>query len=179
MIVDLIRQVADWLSDGTTGVNTVRTSVPRDGGDPAPAAVNVYDQTREAWVAMGIVLREKTGAGPMLLVQLHGDVEMPVRTDQIVAGWPRVELAVRYVARNTTRDDLVRDAWQTLRCAQRVLADQFNKTPGTSWSRNGTLFEKPTARLVPFSEPLEGDELVVAVLLLTFEALDPWALDTA
>lgn len=179
MIVDLIRWTADCLSNGSTGVNAVRANVPRDVGDPAPAAVTVFDQTRDAWVALGIILREKTGAGNLLLVQLHGDVELPLRTDELVNGWPKVELAIRFVARNTTRDDLLRDALQTLRIVQRVLADQFNKSPGTSWSRNGTLFEKPTARLVPFSEKLEGDELVVAVLLLTFEALDPWALDTA
>lgn len=178
MITDVIRQTADWLADATTGVNAVRSAVPRDGSDPAPAAVTVFDQTRDAWVALGKILREKTGAGPMLLVQLHGDVEAPLRTDQL-RGWPQVEIAVRYVARNTTRDDLVRDAWQTLRCVQRVLADRFNAAPGTSWTRNGTQFEVPRARFVPYSEPLDGDELVVAVLLLTFDALDPWALDTA
>lgn len=179
MIVDLIRWVADELSNVTTGVNALRTSVPRDGGDPAPTAVNVYDQTRDAWVALGTILREKTGAGPMLLVSLHGEVEMPLETRAITTGWPRVEIAVRYVARNTTRDDLLRDALQTLRCAQRVIANLFNVSPGTTLSRNGTRFESPAAKLVPFTESLDGDEMVVGVLLLTFEALDPWALDMA
>lgn len=46
-----VRIVANWLADATYGVNAIAAVVPRDGSDPQPDAVHVYDETRHGWVA--------------------------------------------------------------------------------------------------------------------------------
>lgn len=173
MIVDLIRQVADWLADPSTGVNAQLASLPDDVGDATPPAVTVVDSTRDAWVARGVVPREKVGAGPVLMVMLDGSAPVPLSTQN---GHATPTIAVRYVARKAATDELLTEALQTLRAAGRVLALRFTSVMG-SITRNRTDLEPPLeATLVPELEELEGDELVAYRLTIPIPATDAWGL---
>lgn len=70
------RIIADHLKSLTEGVNAVAALVPRDGADPAPPAVTVYDETRHGWVAHDLV-PHKEAAGteivfPFVAVSIQG-----------------------------------------------------------------------------------------------------------
>lgn len=173
MIVDVLRQVADWLSDGLSGVNTLLGALPDDVGDTVPPNVTVVDVTRNEWIARGVVHRDKIGAGPLLIVSLGAVTDVPLRTDAADASVPVV---VQYVARKATTDELVTECLQTLRAAARVLAARFSPVVG-ALTRNETDLAPPdVARLtIEFTE-LEGDELIVGRLELSIPATDAWGL---
>src|SRR5437868_4425810 len=78
MIVDAVRLVSSWMTDGS-GVNADLPTVPRTAPEPAPAAVTHYNQNDHPWVARIEVPKELLqldGAGnprSLLLVLLHPD----------------------------------------------------------------------------------------------------------
>ena len=70
------RIVADHLADAVEGVNAIAALVPRDGADPLPPTVSVYDETRHGWVAHDLV-PQKDAAGseisfPFVAVSVQG-----------------------------------------------------------------------------------------------------------
>lgn len=77
-----VRIVANWLNNGTYGVNAVAAAIPRDGSDAAPDQVHVYDETRNGWVARNEVPRP---AGT--LVQFPAVIVF-LRDSQAAAGVP-------------------------------------------------------------------------------------------
>lgn len=173
MIVDLVRQVADWLADPSTGVNVQLASLPDDVGDTTPPNVTVADETRDAWVARGVVPREKIGAGPILIVTSDKTSRIPLSTKN---GRAENTVVVRYVARKAATDELLNDALQTLRAVGRVLALKFTSVMG-SLTRNRTDLEPPEdARLIAEFEELEGDEIIAYRLEVTIPATDAWGL---
>ena len=177
MIVAAVRQVADWLVDGTRGVNQQIALVPGDSSDALPALVTVWDATRFEWVARGHVLRERTGAGPLLLVRGPDVAELPLFAGD-GGGWAAVEVRVAYVLRQSSEswtDFALRDAYQTLRAAARSIGQQF-QTMQASPERARVAFDRPTARFEAAQETLSGEETILASLLVTLPALDEWAL---
>jgi hypothetical protein len=176
VIVDVLRQVADWLGDETTGVNALLAAVPQDEGASAPPEVVIKDETRAAWVARRVIPREKVTAAPLLLVLLGEEgVQVPLSSR---AAFPpgTVPVEIWYVARKTATEELVADAFQTLRAAGRVLAGAFSAVSG-ALTRNDSEIEAPqTGRIGLVMEQLSGDELVVARLTLAVPAVDPWGL---
>jgi hypothetical protein len=176
MIVDALRQVADWLADATHGVNAILGAVPQDSGAEVIPAVTIRDETRTAWVARAIVPREKVAGGPLLLVRMGVEgTEIPLNTQ---AGFPRTTIPVDvwYVTALADTDLVVTYAVQTLRAAGRVLAARYTGTMG-ALTRNGTDLEAPQqGRIELVMEPLAGDDLVVARLTFAIPAVDPWGL---
>lgn len=180
MIVDVLRQVTDWLNHPTLGVSAVVAGVPRDVGDTAPPAVTAYDETRQAWVATGMIPRDKVSATALLLVRSEGEVSLPPLYPDGPAGLPEVTVAVTYVASVTaTPDVLWTHAYQTLRAAHRVLCDRYNVAPGAAPTRNGVLLEAPSrVTLTPIGARQDAGDTVVAALLVTFPVHDGWTRDT-
>lgn len=182
MIAAAVRQVADWLGDATTGVNALRASVPGDSGEAAPAAVTIYDETREPWVARGTVPREKTGTGPLLLVRGPDEAGVPIFGSQ-GGGYAECEVLVCYVRRAPAAgstavesDDAVRDVYQTVRIIARSIALQYD-TQEANPSRMSVGLDRPTLRFLRQSAPLAPDgELITGMLAITFPAVDPWAM---
>lgn len=185
MIAAAVRQVADWLGDGTTGVNALLASIPKDVGDTAPASVTIYDETREPWVARGTVPRAKTGTGPLLLVRAGDEVELPIFPTQGSGGYASCEVVVCYVRRapatGTTAvesDDAVRDVYQTMRAVARSLALQYD-TQEANPSRQSVCLDRPTVRFLRQSASLAPDgEVITGMCSITFPAVDPWAMAT-
>jgi len=176
MIIDVIRELVDWLADPATGVNALLPHVPRDAGDEAPPAVRICDETRHAWVARGRVDASVLRDGPVLLVHLAGEISAELMPDRQPDG-STVDVAIRYAARGAGTDALMRDAHQTHRCAQRVIAARFPGYTGPFPARNGVTLSVPGAlQYVPLFTPLE-DSVVVGALLVPIPAHDPWALD--
>ena len=67
-----VRIVANWLNDGTYGVNAIAAVVPLDTDDTVPPAVTVYDETRDGWVARNQVPRPTSKvAMPAVIVFLQ------------------------------------------------------------------------------------------------------------
>lgn len=180
MIVAAVRQLADWLTDATHGVNVQLATVPGDGGDTPPAAVTVWDAARHDWVARGQVPRDRTGSGPLLLVRGPDEAELPLFAGQDGGGWTDLELLVAYVHRpgiTTASDRALRDAYETLRAAARSLALQF-PTLQASPERARVSFERPRARFLAEISTLAGEETVLATLVVSLPAFDAWALGT-
>lgn len=178
MIVPAVRQVADWLSDASTGVNVQLATVPGDALEPVPADVTVWDATRSAWVARGEVPREQTAAGPLLLVRGPDEAELPTWAGDESAGWAAIEVIVAYVVRpgiDVASDDALRDAYQTLRAAVRALQAPF-QTMQAGPTRASVEFARPTVRFDAGQQNLAGKETILAQLLVTLPAFDSWSL---
>jgi hypothetical protein len=183
VIAAAVRQVADWLADGVTGVNALRLSVPMDNGETAPAAVTIYDETREPWVARGTVPRAKTGTGPLLLVRGPDELAVPIFGTQGNGGYADCEVLVCYVRRAPAAgstavesDDAVRDVYQTMRIIARAIALQYTEQEANP-SRQSVSLDRPTVRFLRQTAPLSPDgELITGMLSLTFPANDPWAM---
>jgi hypothetical protein len=183
MIVAAIRQTADWLADGTTGVNALLAAVPKDVTDTAPPTVTIYDETRDAWVARGAVPRAKTGNGPLLLLRGPDEAELPIFGTQGDAGAVPVEVRVLYLRRalaaTVDSDDAVRDVYQTFRAIARSLALQYD-TQEAAPARNSVDLYRPTLRVLRGLAPLDPNkpdgELITGALAITFPAVDPWAM---
>jgi len=178
VIVAAVRQVADWLVDGATGVNVQLASLPGDSPDVRPPLVTVWDATRFEWVARGHVLRDRTGSGPLLLVRGPDETALPLFAGDETGGWSTVDVVVAYVHRPTAidwTDYVLRDAYQTLRAAVRALQAPFGALQ-VGPTRMRVAFDRPTARFVAAQETLSGEETILASLIITLPALDEWAL---
>jgi hypothetical protein len=177
VIVAAVRQVADWLVNGSSGVNAQLATVPGDSADVIPPLVTIWDATRFEWVAQGRVLRDLTGSGPLLLVRGPTELEIPLFAGQQGGGWAPVDVIVAYVHRPTVEEPseyVLRDAYQTLRAAARAIALQF-PTMQASQERARVAFERPTVRFSAEQEQLDG-EVLLASLTITLPAFDEWAL---
>lgn len=175
-VVAAVRQLADWLVVASTGVNAQLASVPKDPTDPTPAPVTVYDSTRFAWVARGTVPRDKTGSGPLLLVTGPEEAEVPIWAGAPNGAWGDIECLISYVQRplvTVDTDFSLTDALQTLRAAARAIQAQF-QTMQEGPERMGATLERPRVRLILSNEKLEGNEVIVAMLAVTFSVADPW-----
>lgn len=178
MIVDGVRQTAVWLADATTGVNALRSSVPRDSGEAAPPAVSIYDETRSAWVARGVVPRGKTGSGALILVRGADETDVPLFPGE-GGGFTPLGVRIAYVRRADVSlvesDDAVRDALQTLRICARSIASQWLSQQAMP-TRNQVDFDRPLFKIVRSAEELAGDDLILAEAHITYPAVDTWAM---
>lgn len=57
----ILRLIADWLADSTTGINAHLASLDYDGSDAAPSNVTVVDETRSGKVARREFTNELSG----------------------------------------------------------------------------------------------------------------------
>jgi hypothetical protein len=182
VIVAAVRQVADWLADLTTGVNALLASVPKDVGDPAPPNVTIYDETRDAWVAVGVVNRAAGNAGPLLLIRGGDGQELPLFPTQGDGGYVPCEVLIAYVRRAIVNqatpvptDDAVRDALQTMRAVARSLALQYTAQQANP-RRTQVDLDRPSIRLDRSQEKLGESELILMSLSVTLPALDSWSM---
>jgi hypothetical protein len=117
-MLEVVRIVAGWLEDESTGVNALLPSVPRDGDDPQPDDVTVLNEADDNIPATGRLPLEVVPA----LVVHHTGVRWA--EEQPVAGAIRdgeVDVLIRY----QTADVETAAAWATtsyvLRAVERCL----------------------------------------------------------
>jgi hypothetical protein len=167
---ELVRIVADWLEDGTNGVNAQLALVPRDGGDPQPVNVLVYDETRDNRPARGRV-PEGAAELPAITVALQGLTHL---TEQVTDdGYLAAEIVVQYAAKNVDAWKAKRDGNYTLRAAAWSLR-KLRRTDGNAAARlrnSVALIGIDPVRFDPWFERVD-DTLVVGTLTVPVTARD-------
>lgn len=146
MHLETVRIIADALVDGTTGVNAILAVRPRDG-DPLPASVQVYDDTRDGWVTrMSYVTEGATPVPediqlPALVVTLHGDgVSFDVNPKPTAASpcvrRADVSIAVHYLTRGSQTERVATDALYTLAAVRDCLTILASANGAAARERN-------------------------------------------
>jgi hypothetical protein len=109
VILALVRELTDWLNDGTNGVVAQLSALPRDVGDSAPTVGTIADETRNSLVAQG---RLPTTPG-MSVNALEG----ALIDNQVVTatGEGRCTVAIRWGVSNEATKDASRDGAYVLR----------------------------------------------------------------
>jgi hypothetical protein len=175
-VVDGIKQVADWLSDGSLGVNTMVGAIP--GESSALPQVVIYNSVDHAWAARGVIEREQIpqgGSGWIMVVSRVGEIETNALAEHAKAASVAIPILVRVAARLTTTNTVVRYAEQYVRCARRAISRVWNDSTFAEILRNGVVFDAPTFRdLDVWQQP--GDDAVVGALVVSLPALDAWVL---
>ncbi len=124
MILESARMVADWLSDGTHGVNVLLASTPVDAGDSVPANLqSIADETRDGNVARGQLPELMPGIAVTIDVikNLDGQVTQVTRDGQ-------VKVRIRVGVVNADTENGVRDVSYYLRTAMRSLRKMFDQS---------------------------------------------------
>lgn len=162
MILETLRELADALSDPTTGVAAQLLVLPIDAGDARPSAPTVADETRHFNVAVG----RAPATLPALTLAFDEVVDMDPRTAQSTKD-AAVALFIRYVTREKDAETAVQDALYTMRAAERVL----DRLP-LPLLRNGiAVFSCIERRYVPAMQPLE-DQWVVSGIRVVMQVRD-------
>lgn len=173
MIAPVLRYALARLTDGTTGVNALRTSVPKGAGESAPAAVTVRGELAHASRTLGLLAPEMLDGGPLLLVSHVG-------TTEVRAGDGAVTLAVRYAGLQVDPDAYARDAWQILRCAARALS--VGPFTGDMAAQHVTQ-DSATITTLPVlayaSPPAGSVDVFDPCLLATYAVTDRWSVGAA
>lgn len=120
MIVECVDLVAEWLADGTNGVNALLPAVPRKAGDVQPASLAaILAETRNGEVARG-KFPQATTSYPALVVTVEGDIAIP--PDVRTAKWEAlVPVSMLYAVRQVASELGTRDAGYTLRAVLRSI----------------------------------------------------------
>lgn len=116
MILEAVRIVADWLGNGTYGLNAVRLSVPKDTDVTDFPAVTIIDSTRDGRVTRGGVPNLPLTLFPAVLVT---PADQPMdQASPAVRPFPpdaTVTVLVRYATREIDTAKAERDASQTIK----------------------------------------------------------------
>lgn len=173
MILETVRINADWLADATNGVNAMLATVPRDAGDPQPAAVAVRDATRDGVVGRRQIPHASSGA-PELFVNFEPDglTDMDPEVWTTYRDCDALPISIRYVVENAATEAAMRDAYYTLRAAQKSLRRLNENTNAAATVRNQVeLVELVRLRhSYPFA-PV-SDKVVVAALVAIYMVRD-------
>jgi hypothetical protein len=117
-MLEVVRIVAGWLEDESTGVNALLPSVPRDGDDPQPDDVTVLNEADDNIPATGRLPLEDVPA----LVVHHTGVRWA--EEQPVAGAIRdgeVDILIRYQVENVETAVAWAETSYVLRAVERCL----------------------------------------------------------
>lgn len=165
---ELTRIVADWLEDGTNGVNAQLALVPRDGGDPQPANVTVVDETRDNRPARGRVPEDGL---PSVVVAMQAMTHL---TEQVTDdGYLAADVVVQYAAKNVDAWKVKRDGNTVLRAVMWSLR-KLRRTDANHASRlrnQVALITIDPVRFDPWFERVE-DTLVVGTVTVPVTARD-------
>lgn len=153
MHVETIRCVADALASATYGVNVLLASRTRDGSDPVPSNVTVYDDTRHGWVSRMQYVPDALPSGvtlPALLVTLNTDsIEFdvnpkPTNGAKCVRS-AEVPVAIHYLARGSTSASEMIDALYTLAAVRDCLTILASPAGKSARQRNVVRLDRLTA----------------------------------
>jgi hypothetical protein len=173
MSLEAVRLVADYLDNADTGVNAILAlaDFPLDSGDAAPAAVTVYDATRDGWVARMTAPRASQGVTyPCLTVRAtrqsyHPERKLESEGGKSIAG--EVTVVIEYIVRLVDSEEAVEDASYVMRAILGSLC-AFNDAALEVRTRNGVTLDDCTAiERSDVAAPYE-DVVALATLALTY-----------
>lgn len=183
--------VSRRLADVVAGVNVLLATIPldpSDGARPRPAAVDVYNEVEENWVARGTIPRDKLGNGPLLLVlrdpnnpQIGASLGAPETDDN---NQPNIPILIEFIAPVATPGSTTagtasgtRDAIDTMRTVERCLHKWFADTSSADRTFAGAsvIDGGPVYHTGPQRE-LQGSACTAALLAL-LRVTDRWALN--
>jgi hypothetical protein len=169
MLIETLQTIAGWLTDATTGVNAIRTSVPRYGGDDAPPSVTVVQSFRD-----GDAAREQAKQTGLPVLEVLVGQEMMQESSVAVRPFPadgEVSFGLRYVAAKTTDTALaLRQGALTLRCATRAIAARA--VGGTTVNEVQIITVSGFRMMEVFAS--DGDTVVTMSLMGTARVRDLW-----
>lgn len=173
-MMDLVRIVANWLEDGTNGVNALLASVPRDGGDPLPTSVLVYDETRDNRPARGRLPEADTDLPALVIGMRTLTFMQEIVTDD---GYLSAELVLQYAAKNVDAYKAKRDGYTVLRAASWSLRRLRRSDVSVAGrTRNQvTLLTMDPVRFEPWFERVD-DTLIVGTLAVPVTARDHFSI---
>lgn len=175
MILETVRIVADWLANGTFGVNAVRTSVPKDTGVTDFPAVQIFDSTRDGRIGRGGIPQMLPTELPALLVT---PADSPLEQNgAVIRPWPpdaRVTVLIRYVVRDMDTAKAERDTSQTIRAVWRSLGSLVTQRTGTTRASQVQLIGVTNMQAATLYESSQ-DTLVTGGVLVTCHVRDIWA----
>ena len=120
MILDTVRAVADWLSDGTYGINAALAALDLDGADTAPAGTYaIIDETRDDDATIG-----RDGTRPFVRVAA-GEVRSLDGQAATYTHDADVPLELLICRATTSPAATVRDLYYTVRATCQVLERLF------------------------------------------------------
>ena len=175
MILETVRIIADWLNDGTYGVNAVRTNVPKDVGVTDFPAVQIFDSTRDGRIGRGGIPQMLPSELPALLVT---PADSPVEQNgAVIRSWPpdaKVTVLVRYVAREMDTAKAERDASQTIRAIWRSIGSMVTQRTGTQRASGVHLISVVSMQAATLYESTE-DTTVTGGVIVMCHVRDTWA----
>jgi len=162
------------LEDETTGLNATRLGIPRPAHADPPPACQFYTQNESAWVTRGDIPPEVLTRGrPLVLLRQASEYDAPRLPEEATPG--TVEVAFLAVARHDETHVQLVQLEQLLRTALRVLALAAPSGADPTLTIDGIDFSL-TGRVTWLPPVTTPDTPLLLGVVLTFEALDPWAL---
>jgi hypothetical protein len=170
MILEGVRMIADWLADGTQGVNALLPTTPRDAGDAQPANVTIIDQSRDDNVARNQA--PAATALPAIAVEVDRVDELDGQVATITADG-HLLVRVRYLTSNTASAAAMRDAMYVLRTVLRSLRQFFALSASDSRRVRNSVYLESCLDLAtaPMWAPIE-DAFVAGAVLATIQLRD-------
>lgn len=175
MSLELPPLLADWLADATFGVNAILATVPRDGGDPLPPNVTVYDEVRDPRCARRIIPPEMVPPGhPAIAVYQSAEAVYPLaRPQRGRLGGAFIEgtatYLVLYIQRESDSVAAASAARYTLRAVLHSLVLLHDAKSGAVLTRNGAQLVAPLQFKMSTLLEERGDVLVTGGVLADYK----------
>ncbi len=174
----LPRWVAEVLADAETGVNALRTQVPRGIDDAAPPEVGIYNAIDDAWVARSSPVETVTPTEWVL--QVNVGEELQVSGDPLASGSAddTATIVVHLAGVAATGDNAaaLAAAHRLMRAVRRCLNIAFRARRTDPLDLEGQLIALPNELTLLTQEPQPGSGAVDLALVIPFTIIDSWAL---
>lgn len=178
-----VRIVSNWLQDATYGVAAIAAALPRDGTDPAPDPVHVYDDTRHGWAARQQIPKPLGTAiqFPAIVVSLQGgtfDGGAPEAQDtgaRTIYGSVQVLVQLLYNASAT--DAAATSAMYVLRAIRNSLLQLDEPSRDAQRTLTGVRLQ-PSTRVTQGRTDAQNDDTVLAAgaFVVSYDTLEVTAL---
>lgn len=180
-----VRIVANWLRDTVYGVNAITAIIPRDGADPAPTVVHIYDETRHGWVARNEVPRPTGGLVqfPAVVVFLqNGRIDTGVPDDQSTGARTvdgTLSIAVQLLMEKSATELAATEAMYTLRAIRNSLLQLNDPSRDAQRTLTGVRLEPATdCQQGQLDAPLGETILSAGAFILQYPTVEVTALTT-
>lgn len=173
----MIGAILTWcltaLEDPATGLNALRSGIPRAAGVDAPPACGLYSQNESAWVARAEIPSEVLTRHPVVLLRQAAEFEAPFLPEEPAPA--TVDIALVAVARDDQTHLQLLQLEQLLRTALRVIARAVPAGADPTVTADGIDFS-PTGRVVWLPPVTTADTPLMLGVVLSFQVTDTWSL---
>lgn len=174
----LPRWVAEVLAADETGVNALRTQVPRSLLDAAPPAVAIYNAIDDSWVARKSPIEAVTP--DLWVLQIGVGDEITVDGDPFTSGsledTVTVVIHLAGVALQSGNAAALAAAHRLMRAVRRCLLHAWRELGMAGLLLEGQRFTMPSTMQLLTQEAKQGAGAVDLALVIPFQSTDTWAL---